>query len=64
MENFLAGILMLAPAIFLLLLIAGGLIMASMWIYAHLPINKIGKNHTYERRSGIDRRHTTLVGLK
>lgn len=55
---------MLAPAIFLLLLIAGGLIMASMWIYVHLTNNKTGKSYRSERRSGIDRRHTTLVGLK
>lgn len=60
METILAGILMLAPAIFIFLLIAGGIIMASMWIYVHLPINKTLKKYRYDRRSGIDRRHTVF----
>ncbi|MCU7929507.1 MAG: hypothetical protein KZQ90_01815 [Candidatus Thiodiazotropha sp. (ex Codakia rugifera)] len=60
METILTGILMLAPAIFIFLLIAGGIIMASMWIYAHLPINKTLKKSGFERRSGIDRRHTVF----
>ncbi|MCU7893484.1 MAG: hypothetical protein KZQ78_18640 [Candidatus Thiodiazotropha sp. (ex Ustalcina ferruginea)] len=60
METILAGILMLVPAIFFFLLIAGGIIMVSMWIYAHLPINKTWKKYRLERRSGIDRRHTAF----
>lgn len=60
MEVILAGILMLAPAIFIFLLIAGGIIMASMWIYLHLPMNKTLKKYRYDRRSGIDRRHTVF----
>lgn len=51
---------MLVPAIFFFLLIAGGIIMVSMWIYAHLPINKTWKKYRLERRSGIDRRHTAF----
>ncbi|MES9829446.1 MAG: hypothetical protein ABW201_14375 [Candidatus Thiodiazotropha sp.] len=47
-------------AIFFVLLVAGGIIIASMWIYAHLPINKGGKQRRVERRSGIDRRHTVM----
>ncbi|MET0071180.1 MAG: hypothetical protein ABW096_14180 [Candidatus Thiodiazotropha sp.] len=58
MEIILAGILMLAPAIFIVLLIAGGIIMASMWVYAHLQHDGGGKKRRYERRSGIERRHT------
>ncbi|MES9947237.1 MAG: hypothetical protein ABW080_19995 [Candidatus Thiodiazotropha sp.] len=60
METILAGILMLAPAIFFILLIAGGIIMASIWIFAHLPIDKAGKKQSVERRSGSDRRHTVM----
>ncbi|MCU7845976.1 MAG: hypothetical protein KZQ93_19250 [Candidatus Thiodiazotropha sp. (ex Monitilora ramsayi)] len=60
MEIILAGILMLAPAIFFFLLIAGGIIVTSMWLYAHLPINKTVKKQKFERRSGIDRRHTVM----
>lgn len=60
MEIILVKLLMLAPAIFFVLLVAGGIIMASMWIYAHLPINKAGKQQRVERRSGIDRRHAVI----
>ncbi|MBT2968892.1 MAG: hypothetical protein B6D72_01035 [gamma proteobacterium symbiont of Ctena orbiculata] len=58
METILAGILMLAPAIFFVLLIAGGIITVSMWVYAHLQNGSGGKQRRYERRSGIERRHT------
>lgn len=60
MENIFAGIMMVAPAIFFFLIIAGGIIITSMWIYAHLPMNKTLKKQRLERRSGIDRRQTVL----
>lgn len=60
METILAGILMVLPAMFFFLILAGGIIMTSMWIYAHLPNSKPRKKQRLERRSGIDRRHTVM----
>lgn len=64
METIVVGILMLFPAVFILLLIAGGAIMVSFWVFAHLPPSltgktpaKVTKPYRNERRSGSDRRH-------
>lgn len=63
MENFLVGLAMLAPAIFVVLLIAGGIVIVSAWIYALLPDVLKGpkpaspaSKQRIERRSGRDRR--------
>ncbi len=63
MEQLTAGILMLFPAIFVLLLFAGGLIMFAFWVFHYLQATYSGIDpkrtnslHLPDRRSGKDRR--------
>lgn len=63
MDQLTAGILMLFPAIFVLLLIAGGLIMLVFWVFHYLQATYSGMHpkrtnslHVSDRRSGKDRR--------
>ena len=65
MENFLVGLAMMIPAIFVVLLVAGGVITVSVWAYMYFSAPIKGKDHLKrdnaprrERRSGRDRRHS------
>ena len=64
MQTILVSILMLFPAIIAVLLIVGGIVMASVWAFSWLPSALTGKTsaraqklHRENRRSGQDRRH-------
>lgn len=69
MEHFLVGLAMLAPAIFIVLLLAGGIIIVSAWAYALLPPVLKGNppdrtvKTRKERRSGHDRRHGMATNI-